>query len=228
MIIMLRKQTQYKNTMTSIYVLWSQLHSICILYVHRWKSRGLYKNIIVVVYRTIDNIFDCTFLYFSNILKWASNLIIARTFFKSKNHPSKTPEMYWYNPSKLLAAFSKIIQLRQDKIPDACWKWKEKRFTCFLVWCLRMIDERYPRKFLPSVFAGQLSLADQHSGLLNVVWLQNVVLTFTQGVVMWGVVCALIVLTDPHSNWLNTERICSFVMESDSDGISHLCPNDRT
>lgn len=132
MIIMPRKQTQYKNTMTGTYILWSQLHSIYILYVHRWKSRGLYKNIRVVVYRTIDNIFNCTFLYFSNILKWASNLIIARTFFKSKNHPSRTPEMYWYNPNKLLAAFSKLIQLRQDKFPDACWKWKEKRFTCFL------------------------------------------------------------------------------------------------
>lgn len=58
------------------------------------RVEELSKNVIGVVYRTIGHIFGCTFLYFSNILKRASNLIIARTFFKFKNHPNSTLEVY--------------------------------------------------------------------------------------------------------------------------------------
>lgn len=79
---------------------------------------------------------------------------------------------------------------------------------------------------LSSVLMGQFS-----RGEWVVKWgqlLESAVLTSILGVVMGGVIHALIVLIDSYPNWLNTEGVCSFVMEGDSDGVSHLCPNDRT
>lgn len=77
-----------------------------------------------------------------------------------------------------------------------------------------------------SVLMGQFS-----RGEWVVKWgqlLESAELTSILGVVMGGVIRALIVLIDSHPNWLNTEGVCSSVMEGDSDGVSHLCPNDRT
>ena len=61
-------------------------------------------------------------------------------------------------------------------------------------------------------------------GVVNIIArLPSVVLTSTR-----RVVCALISLINSHSNGFNTEGMCCFVMEGDSDGVSHLCRNDGT
>ena len=56
-----------------------------------------------------------------------------------------------------------------------------------------------------------------------IAWLPNAVLTPTG-----RVVCALVALVHSHSNGLNAEGMCRFVMEGDSDGVPHLCRNDGT